>query len=84
VRTVDDDSAAEFQRVAEALAHMPALIARLLAEHAPDGDGNCRKCGRPGYGTPVVEHPCALAALAFAALAVRKRTGISSVPDRAR
>lgn len=77
MQTIDRDSAAEFQRLAGVLAVMPQSIARLLAEHTPDGDGNCRRCGRPGYGTPIVEHPCAVAALALAALAVRKRTGMS-------
>ncbi len=73
--TVDNDSAAEFQKLAAALALMPRSIARLLAEHTPDGDGHCRKCGRPGYGTPVVEHPCPVAAFALTAVAVRKRAG---------
>jgi hypothetical protein len=75
VTTVDADSAAAFQRLADALASMPAVIGRLLADHTPDGDGYCRTCGRPGYGTPVVEHPCPVAALALTALAVRKRAG---------
>lgn len=73
--TVDADSAAEFQRLAEGLAHMPAVIASLLAQHTPDGDGLCRTCGRPGYGTPELEHPCPVAALALMALAIRKRIG---------
>jgi hypothetical protein len=79
VPTVDNDSAAEFQRIAEVLATMPESIVALLGEHTPDGDGNCRTCGRPGYGTPVVQHPCPVAALALTALTVRKRT-INSGP----
>jgi hypothetical protein len=74
VPTVDNDSAAEFQRIAEVLARMPESIVALLGEHTPDGDGYCRRCGRPGYGTPAVQHPCPVAALALTALAVRKRT----------
>jgi hypothetical protein len=49
-------------------------IVALLGEHTPDGDGYCLRCGRPGYGTPVIQHPCPVAALALTALAVRKRT----------
>jgi hypothetical protein len=75
VNTVDNDSAAAFQRFAEGLALLPDVIAAILAEHTANGDGLCRRCGRPGYGTPVREHPCGPAALALAALAVRKRTG---------
>jgi hypothetical protein len=74
VPTVDNDSAAEFQRIAEVLATMPDSIVALLGEHTPDGDGYCRRCGRPGYGTPVVQYPCPVAALALTALTVRKRT----------
>ena len=76
--TVDNDSAAAFQRLAEGLALMPAVIARILAVHTPNGDGCCRMCTRPGYGTPVREHPCGVAALALAAVAVRKRAGMST------
>ena len=72
--TVDNDSAAEFQRLAEVLATMPESIVALLGEHTSDGEGYCRRCGRPGYGTPVVQHPCPVAALALTALTVRKRT----------
>jgi hypothetical protein len=75
LNTVDNDSAAAFQRFAEGLALLPDVIAAILAEHTANGDGLCRRCGRPGYGTPVREHPCGPAALALAALAVRKRTG---------
>lgn len=77
MRTVDDDSAAAFQRLAEGLALMPKVIARIVAEHTPDGGGYCVRCRRSGYGTPVVEHPCGVASLAIAALDVRRRTGLS-------
>jgi hypothetical protein len=66
--------------VADQLALMPETIARLIVEHTPNGDGYCRKCTRPGYGTPVVQHPCSVAALAIAALDVRKRTGLPVTP----
>jgi hypothetical protein len=53
---------------------MDSGIVALLGVHTPDGDGYCSSCGRPGYGTPVVQHPCPVAALALSALTVRKRT----------
>jgi hypothetical protein len=57
--------------VAAELARMPALVARLLAEHVSDEHGLCRGCGRPGTGTPHVPSPCDLWIVADAARRLR-------------
>jgi len=44
--------------------HWPDLRARLLAEHTNDGNGRCKGCRVPGYGTPGGHWPCLLATLA--------------------
>jgi hypothetical protein len=80
MRTISSDAHDSFMRVADQLALMPETIARLIVDHAPDGNGYCRTCTRPGYGTPVIQHPCSVAALAIAALDVRKRTGLTATP----
>lgn len=50
----------------------PDVRAGLLAEHTHDGNGRCRGCRTPGYGTPGGHWPCLLATLAYAAA---KRAG---------
>lgn len=54
-------------------ARWPDLRARLLDEHTDDGNGRCRGCRVPGYGTPGAHWPCLLATLAVEAQ--RRATG---------
>jgi hypothetical protein len=54
--------------VSEALALMPVLRNRLLAEHVPDASGHrCRACTTPGTGTPGTAWPCRIRDAAEAA-----------------
>jgi hypothetical protein len=53
--------------IAGQLARMPDVVARLLAEHVPDGRGRCCGCGFPGTGTPYIPSPCDLWLVADAA-----------------
>lgn len=54
--------------VSEALAMMPGLRNRLLAEHVPDASGHrCRACTTPGTGTPGAAWPCRIRDAAEAA-----------------
>lgn len=46
------------------LAAQPDVVARLLAQHVPDGQGRCRGCTRPGTGTPMGYWPCTLSVAA--------------------
>jgi hypothetical protein len=55
-----------------AVAAMPEVAARLLADHVDDGTGRCRGCTRGGCGTPSARFPCTLSALAAEA-ATRNR-----------
>lgn len=50
--------------LAAVLAAMPAVTARLLADHRDDGRGRCTGCTTPGTGTPRAEWPCTLYRLA--------------------
>jgi hypothetical protein len=59
------------ESVAAALAAMPEVIARLLADHVPDALGRCRGCGMPGTGSPYLTAPCGLASVAEAARKIR-------------
>lgn len=45
----------------------PGVRARLIATHTDDGNGRCRGCTVPGYGTPGGRWPCLLASVAIAA-----------------
>jgi hypothetical protein len=62
---------AEPSAIAVVLADMPALIAALLRDHAPNGQGLCPTCGRPGTGTPYLSAPCTLRRVAEAARTIR-------------
>ena len=53
-----------------ALAAMPDLRNRLLADHVPDASGHrCRACNTPGTGTPGAHWPCRIREAAEAAQA---------------
>lgn len=73
MQQISDETHQRYERMAEQLALMPEVIARLLFAHGADANGRCRGCTRGGTGYPVAEHPCALHRLALMALAVRKR-----------
>ena len=47
-----------FVDVAEQLETLPVTVARLLAEHQPDGQGRCQACTTGGRGTPSAPWPC--------------------------
>jgi hypothetical protein len=54
--------------LSEALAGMPDLRNRLLADHVPDETGHrCRACTTPGTGTPGAHWPCRIREAAEAA-----------------
>jgi hypothetical protein len=54
--------------LSQALAAMPDLRNRLLAEHVPDASGHrCRACTTPGTGTPGAHWPCRIREAAEAA-----------------
>jgi hypothetical protein len=54
--------------LSEALAVMPDLRNRLLADHVPDASGHrCRACTTPGTGTPGAHWPCRIREAADAA-----------------
>ena len=54
--------------LSEALAAMPDLRNRLLADHVPDATGHrCRACTTPGTGTPGTHWPCRIREAAEAA-----------------
>ena len=82
--TIDSETFKAYERLADQLALMPELIARLIVQHADDGTGYCAACRRAGTGTAAVEHPCSLHQLALMALTVRKRRkrALSSTPAR--
>jgi hypothetical protein len=71
-----------YERIADQLALMPQVIARLIVEHADDGTGYCAKCRQGGTGTAAVEHPCSLHQLALMALTVRKQRKLVITPER--
>jgi hypothetical protein len=73
MRTVSSTTHAEYERLAEQLALMPDVIAKLVTDHVADSTG-CLGCTRGGTGHPHVSRPCALHRLALMALSVRKRT----------
>jgi hypothetical protein len=60
------DGAQAFQAVAGELAEQVRVWRRILREHVRTDDGYCAHphCGRPGYGTPHVPHPCSARVLA--------------------
>ena len=62
---------AEPSAAAVVLAEMPELIAALLRDHAPNDQGLCPTCGRPGTGTPYLPAPCTLRRIAEAARTIR-------------
>ena len=54
--------------LSEALASMPDLRDRLLANHVPDPSGHrCQACTTPGTGTPGAHWPCRIREAAEAA-----------------
>lgn len=75
--SIDNDeshgrSVAAWMGVAGEIAKSPDLIATLLREHRATPDGRlCARCGRAGSGTPWIEWPCALAAVAMVAAKMR-------------
>lgn len=73
MQPIDFETHRQYERLAEQLALMPDVIARLLLGHTADVNGRCRGCTRGGTGYPAAEHPCALHRLALMALVVRKR-----------
>lgn len=65
----DDAAQTEAQSrafVAE-LAQMPTAVHNLMHAHRSNGEGLCRGCTRPGYGTPYRAWPCELFRLAVRA-----------------
>jgi hypothetical protein len=65
VHAVDRDGADVSEVLVELLAtRWPEVRARLLAQHTHDGQGRCRGCRVPGYGTPGGHWPCLLALVA--------------------
>jgi hypothetical protein len=79
------DAAQAFRAVAAELAHHPHAWQCLLREHSRTDDGYCahRQCGRPGYGTPHVPHPCPARVLATLARDLhRAGTDELSAPPR--
>lgn len=62
--SLDPVSDAEWEVLAAVLAEMPALVARLRAEHGPDAAGYCRSCTTGGTGTRAERYPCSVARLA--------------------
>jgi hypothetical protein len=61
--------------LSEALAAMPDLRNRLLADHVPDASGHrCRACTTPGTGTPGAHWPCRIREAADAADAAQVTT----------
>jgi hypothetical protein len=75
--TISSDTPTAFERLADVLALMPDVIARLLTDHTSDSTGRCRGCTRPGTGYPAAVHPCTLHRLATMALIARTRTNDS-------
>jgi hypothetical protein len=66
----------------EMLIRWPDMRARLLAEHTDDGNGRCRGCTVPGYGTPGGRWPCVLAVVAMVAEMRVDAVPSASVPIR--
>jgi hypothetical protein len=64
--------------IAVQLARMPDVVARLLADHVPDGKGRCRGCGFPGTGSPYIPSPCGLWLVADAARRLPGGTAMSA------
>lgn len=69
------------------LARLPAVVARLLTEHAPDAEGRCRTCRGGGDGSGLVWSPCRLlrlaeAARALSAAAVAEGPAVDRAPSR--
>jgi hypothetical protein len=60
------DAAQVFRAVAGELAHLPHAWQVILREHSRTDDGYCAhpQCGRPGYGTAYIPHPCPARVLA--------------------
>jgi hypothetical protein len=84
VQPISTETHRRYERMAEQLALMPDVIARLLVAHGADASGRCRGCTRGGTGYPAAKHPCALHRLALMALAVRKQRALDSRPVVAR
>lgn len=59
--------------LAAELSGFPTAIGHLQTDHRDNGRGLCAGCGRPGYGTPHLPHPCVLRWLADQAAALRAR-----------
>jgi hypothetical protein len=79
------DTARSFRAVAGELAAQVHVWQRILCEHTRTDDGYCAhpQCGRPGYGTPYVAHPCSARVLAALARDLhRARTDESPAPVR--
>jgi hypothetical protein len=75
-------NATEPSPIAAQLALMPAVVARLLAEHVPDSRGRCQGCGMPGTGSPYLAWPCALWLVADAARRLCDRQGLALIERR--
>jgi hypothetical protein len=74
-----------FRAAAGELASRPEVWQRILREHSRTDDGYCAhpQCGRPGYGTPFVPHPCPARVLASIARGLhRARTDELPRPAR--
>lgn len=75
---MEGNGSAAFQSLATALAEMPDVIERLLAEHVSTVDSTvprCVSCTVPGVGIPGALWPCSVHVLATLAAEIRGRSG---------
>jgi hypothetical protein len=59
--------------IAQELAGLPGIVARLLAVHVPDSQGRCRGCTTGGTGVPGAAWPCSLHFYATAAQEIHRQ-----------